>query len=128
MLGDVVVVLLVHPPNSSSAATLGANPPEAPGTIGLLASEAQPRSLDVEVVAGFAGSAGAGSGVAQALPPQTSDPPAQALEVREPRGLVVELVVAVVEVVVEGLGWERLNTEVVVVVVVEVAVAGVRVG
>jgi hypothetical protein len=118
LLGDVVVVLLVHPPNSSSAATLGANPPEAPGTIGLLASEAQPRSLDVEVVAGFAGSAGAGSGVAQALPPQTSDPPAQALEVREPRGLVVE-----------GLGWERLNTEVVVVVVVvEVAVAGVRDG
>lgn len=122
------MVLLVHPPNSSSAATLGANPPEAPGTIGLLASEAQPRSLDVEVVAGFAGSAGAGagSGVAQALPPQTSAPPAQALELREPRVLVVELVVAVVEVVVEGLGWERLNTEVVVVVVVEVA--GVRVG
>lgn len=34
-------VLLVHPPNSSSAATWGAapNPPEALGTIGLLANE-----------------------------------------------------------------------------------------
>lgn len=34
-------MLLVHPPNSSSAATLGCvtSPPEAPGTIAVLANE-----------------------------------------------------------------------------------------
>lgn len=83
-------VLLAQPPNSSSAATLGAGlkPPPLPGTIGVLAKEPpeepQPKSLPVAgtvdvVVAGMIGSAGAagalGSGAAaHSLPPHTSAP------------------------------------------------------
>lgn len=78
-------VLLAHPPNSSSAATLGCGlkPPLDPGTIGVLAKDpelAQPKSSDEEVVTaggllGAGAAAGAaGSGVAQAFPPHTSAP------------------------------------------------------
>lgn len=76
-------VLLVHPPNSSSAATFGCvtNPPDAPGTIEVLANEPpvlvlpppQPKSLaGGGMKAGLFGAAG--SGAAQALPPHTSAP------------------------------------------------------
>jgi hypothetical protein len=116
LLVFAAVVLLVHPPNSSSAATLGANPPDAPGTMGWLASEAHPISLDaVAVVVVFAGLGGSGaalgaSGVAQALPPQTSEPD-QPLPPSVPSGL--EVVVDVAAGGLLGLGWaaERLKTE-----------------
>lgn len=84
-------VLLAHPPNSSSAETLGCGlkPPPEPGTIGVLANDPpeapQPKSFDEEVAAGgllgagsAAGAAGAtgaaGPGAAQAFPPHTSAP------------------------------------------------------
>jgi hypothetical protein len=115
LLVFATVVLLVQPPNSSSAATLGANPPDAPGTMGWLASEAHPISLEaavVVVVAGLSGSGAAlgGSGVAHALPPHTSEPD-QPLPPREPRGF--ELAVDVAAGGLLGLGWfaERLKTE-----------------
>lgn len=112
-----VVVLLVHPPNSSSAATLGANPPDEPGTMGWLASEAHPISLGAAAAAGFGGSGEAlGASADHALPPQTSEPP-QLPPPSEPRGFEV-----VEDVVVGGLGFgwgaDRLKTEEVVVVVV----------
>lgn len=81
-------VLLAHPPNSSSAATFGAalKPPDAPGTIGVLANdpeEPHPPKSPLPPKTGFgasAGLAGAGaaaavfvSGVLQALAPQTSE-------------------------------------------------------
>ena len=93
-----VVVLLVQPPNSSSAVTLGANPPDAPGTMGWLANEAQPISFETAEVAGFDGcAAGLGaSGLAHALPPQTSEPD-QLLPPIEPRGF---------ELVADGAGGE----------------------
>lgn len=87
---SVAVVLLVHPPNSSSADTFGTKPPDAPGTIGLLARDAQ--SFDaVLITAGFDGSGAGLGGSAQALPPQTSDPP-QPLLLRGSRGLDVAVV------------------------------------
>lgn len=108
-------MLLVHPPNSSSAATFGCvtRPPEAPGTIEVLANEPpmllpllpQPKSLaGGGLMAGLL--AGAGSGAAQALPPPHTSAPESALEVpREASGLVV----------VAGAGgdldWDRLKTE-----------------
>ena len=79
-------VLLAHPPNSSSAATVGCGlkPPPEPGTMGVVAKDPpglpQPKSFDVEAAAGgFAGAGGAavgaaGSGAAHAFPPQTSAP------------------------------------------------------
>lgn len=79
--------LLAQPPNSSSAATLGAGlkPPPDPGTMGVLAKAPplpQPRLLDVVLVssglafAGAAGAgAGAGAGVAHSLPPHGSAMP-----------------------------------------------------
>jgi hypothetical protein len=104
-----VVVLLVQPPNSSSAVTLGANPPDAPGTMGWLANEAHPMSLDAVVVAGFGGSGAAlgASGVAHALlPPHTSEPD-QLFPPNEPRGLLGAAAGAA------GFCWaaERLNTD-----------------
>lgn len=80
-------VLLVHPPNSSSAATLGvgANPPEAPGIILWLAKEPPvlpqgPKSLPLGKTGDLIGDglfiAGAGTGVGSGLPhalPQTSE-------------------------------------------------------
>lgn len=114
-------VLLVHPPNSSSAATLGAalKPPDAPGTIGVLANELEERppeephppksppreGLGASAALGAAGAAAAVvvSGVLQALEPQTSDP-----------DQFPELIVLVAAGVGAGegaLGWERLNTE-----------------
>lgn len=126
LLVFAVVVLLVQPPNSSSAATFGAKPPDAPGTMGWLASEAHPMSLDVEVVDGWAatGAALGASGVAHALPPQTSelDQLLVPTEPIEPRGFVL-----VVDVVAAGAGFcwlaERLKTDVAVVVGGE-AIAG----
>lgn len=78
-------VLDDHPPNSSSAWTLGAGlkPPEAPGTIGVLAKELEdapqpPKSLDAVVVLVWAGAALGVEDVSleppQALLPQTSAP------------------------------------------------------
>jgi hypothetical protein len=91
------VVLLVQPPNSSSAATLGAKPPDAPGTMGLLASESHPKSFDVVVGLGGSGLSLGASGVAHAFPPQTSalDKLFVPSEPMEPSGLdvVVELAV-----------------------------------
>lgn len=125
-----VVVLLIQPPNSSSAATLGAGakPPEALGTIGWLAKEPpvveavvvllpHPKSLErgIEVTgAGFGGWGATGLGgsgaEAHSLEPHTpaSD---QALEVEiEARGFcVVDVAAAGAEVVAAGL--ERLNAE-----------------
>ena len=76
-------VLLAHPPNSSSAATLGwtLKPPPDPGMMGVLAKDPpvapQPRVLE-DAAGGLlaaAGAAGAaGSGVAHAPPPHTSAP------------------------------------------------------
>ena len=115
--------LLVHPPNSSSAETLGdaigLKPPDAPGTMGVLAKAPpvlpQPKSL----AAGFGGSGafwmGAGAGAAgaagapQSLPPQTSAPEKPPIE---PAALAV--VVVLVGAAAGGLwGEERLKTELV---------------
>lgn len=125
-----VVVLLIQPPNSSSAATFGAGakPPEALGTIGWLAKEPpvvevvvvllpHPKSLEggIEVTgAGLGGSGAAGLGgsgaEAHSLEPHTpaSD---QALDVAiEASGFgVVEVAAAGAGVVAAGL--ERLNAE-----------------
>lgn len=84
-------VLLVQPPNSSSAETVGAalNPPEAAGTIGVSANDPDPRAAELPhppspplAVAASVVDLGAWeafvedevSGAAQALEPQTSDP------------------------------------------------------
>lgn len=76
-----VPVLLAQPPNSSSAATLGAGlkPPPDPGTMGVLAkADAEfphPISFDGRGAAGLLGGGGAaGSGVAHSLLPHTSAP------------------------------------------------------
>lgn len=95
MLGLAAPVLLVHPPNSSSAVTFGAglNPPPVPGIIGVSANEVlQPKSAagDLACSAGFTGAAGAtivddavtgadtgagaGAGEDHSLEPHTSTP------------------------------------------------------
>lgn len=108
-------VLLVHPPNSSSAATLGCAtiPPDAPGTIEVLANDPpmlapllpQPKSLAGGGLMAAGLLAGAGSGAAQALPPHTSAPESAPALPMEASGLVV----------VAGAGGdfvcERLKTE-----------------
>lgn len=105
-------VLLVHPPNSSSAATLGCviRPPDAPGTIDVLAKDPpmllpmlpmllmppllllppQPKSLaGGGLMADLLAGAG-GSGAAQALPPPHTSAPESTPELpREASGLVV---------------------------------------
>mgnify|MGYP007135341860 CR=1 FL=1 len=121
---ELVPVLLVHPPNSSSAATFGAgaNPPDALGTIGWLAKEPQSSNVLLVVVVVVVTVAGLGSGsgfsgVAQALASlQTlaSDQLFVESVLKDPRVLVAVVVeVAVVVVVVDGLGLllDRLNTE-----------------
>lgn len=117
-------MLLVHPPNSSSAATLGCvtSPPDAPGTIAVLANEPMlllpppptllphaPKSLDgCGLVTGLL-AAGAGAGSAHALPPQTSAPE------NPPPPALLPPIVASGLVVVAGaggdLGCVRLKTE-----------------
>ena len=114
MLVDVFPpVLLVQPPNSSSAATLGAglNPPEAPGTIGVLANAPpvfpHPKSF-VFVASGlFTAGLLACSGAAQALSPQTSALE-KLVELNEDVGFETAGVVAGGD-----FAWleERLNTE-----------------
>lgn len=109
-------VLLVHPPNSSSAATLGCvtRPPEAPGTMDVLAREPPPPLLlphppksPPNALAGCGlGALGAGSGVAQALPPHTSAPD-MALPPVDARGLTAPDALGAGG----DLGWERLKTE-----------------
>lgn len=117
---------LLHPPNSSSAATLGAGglrenppdekPPEAPGTIGWLAKDPvelpQPKSFTGAAAAGLgAAAAGCGldaSGAAQASPhtsaPEKLEPPKDAVEVT---GLEAAGATAGA-----ALGWaDRLKTE-----------------
>lgn len=120
-----VPVLLVHPPNSSSADTLGCvtSPPDAPGTIDVFANDPPPmlphppKSLDDACTAGCGvGALAGGAGSAQALPPQTSEPPP-----RDDRGMEGVVVAAGAG---EGLGWERLNTEEELVVIVVGAAAG----
>lgn len=117
-------MLLVHPPNSSSAATLGCvtSPPEAPGTIAVLANEPMvlapppplllpqpPKSLDgCGLVTGLL-AAGAGAGSAHALPPHTSAP-------ENPPPLLPPIVASGLVVVVAAgtggdLGCVRLKTE-----------------
>lgn len=112
-------MLLVQPPNSSSAVTLGCvtRPPDAPGTIGVSASEplAQPPML-LDCVGCGVGALGAGS--AQAFPPHTSDPEIPGIEES-----ALEVVVAAGAG--EDLGWERLKTELV---VVEAGAAGAGAG
>jgi hypothetical protein len=87
--------------------------------MGLLASDAHPRSFAALAVAALGGSGAAlgASGAAQALPPHTSefDKLLAPREPKEPRGLEL----AVVDGAGEGFVWlaERLNTDVVVVVV-----------
>lgn len=117
-------VLLVHPPNSSSAATLGCvtSPPDAPGTIAVLANEPMPlllppppllphapKSLDgCGLVTGLL-AAGAGAGSAHALPPQTSAP-----ENPPPLALLPPIVASGLVVVAGAggdLGCVRLKTE-----------------
>ena len=113
-------MLLVHPPNSSSAATLGCvtSPPVAPGTIAVLANEPMvlppppppllpphaPKSLDgCGLVTGLLG---AGAGSAHALPPQTSAP-----EKPPPPPPIVASGLVVVAGAGGDLGCVRLKTE-----------------
>ncbi|KAL5883700.1 hypothetical protein ACKVWC_011556 [Pyricularia oryzae] len=109
-----VPVLLAHPPNSSSAATLGWKPPEAPGTMLWLAKPPPPllpqppkasELLEGMVVAVLLAGAAAASGVDQAsLAPQTS----------EFDQLLVPIVDVGLEVAGGDLTWveaERLKTE-----------------
>jgi hypothetical protein len=79
-------VLLAHPPNSSSAVTLGAGlkPPLAPGTMAVLAKEElefpHPKSAAGDLgcwealCTGATGTAGAGAGALHSVVPQTSAP------------------------------------------------------
>ena len=73
-------VLLAQPPNSSSAATLGANPPDALGAALWIANALPPPPQPKVFAGGAVGAAGisrlsfGGSGVAHALPPHTSAP------------------------------------------------------
>lgn len=111
-------VLLVHPPNSSSAATFGAalKPPDAPGTMGVLASvllaPPQPKSLVLPKPGLFTVGLLAGSDEAHALPPQTSVLD-RLLELNDPVAAGAAGVVAAG--VACGIFDERLNTEFVVV-------------
>lgn len=112
-------MLLVHPPNSSSAVTLGCvtRPPEAPGTIAVLAKELPmpdpplllphaPKSLDgCATGCGVAAGLLAGAGSAHALPPHTSAPENPPLAPIVASGLVVAAGAG------GDLGCERLKTE-----------------
>ena len=118
---------LLHPPNSSSAATLGAGglrenppdekPPEAPGTMGWLAKDPvelpQPKSFTGAAAAGLGAAAtGCGlgaSGAAQAFPhtsePEKLEPPKEPIE-------LAGLEVAAGATAGAALGWaDRLKTE-----------------
>lgn len=116
----VVGALLVQPPNSSSADTLGAteNPPEAPGTIGWLAKEVLPELPQPKSFTGAGASGGAvlvmtglcclvASGLDHALP-QTSAPdkPLDPKEPIEPIGFE-----EAAGVTTGAAGLERLKTE-----------------
>lgn len=115
-------VLLVHPPNSSSAVTLGAvvRPPDAPGTTLWLANELpellpQSKLLAVVVLVAsglFTGAALVVSGVLHALPPQTSEPPQAAEDC--PREAIGFAGWATGDAAGGDLAWlaERLKTEV----------------
>lgn len=117
----VVGALLVQPPNSSSAATLGVtaeNPPEAPGIIGVFAKEPapelpHPKSLTgagAGVGAGFAAAGGCclgASGVDHALPHTSA--PDKLLDPKVPK--VPSGFEAVVGAAGGAAGLERLKTE-----------------
>ena len=119
-------VLLDQPPNSSSAATLGAGlkPPPAPGTMGVLAKALlellpQPMSLLTAgllmAAAGWTAEAGGGglaaAGVAHSLPPQASMPDRP--ELLKPPVLLLVIGAGAATGLVTGLlcGAERLKTE-----------------
>ena len=125
-------MLLVQPPNSSSAATFGAGlkPPEAPGTIGVLANDPpvfpQLKSFVLVTSGLFATGllAGAGSGAAQALSPQTSALE-KFVELKEDVGFVAAGVVTGGD-----LAWlaDKLKTELVPAGGLETAGAGAAAG
>jgi hypothetical protein len=109
-------MLLVHPPNSSSAATLGAaaNPPDAPGTIGVSAKELvpQPKSFVFARPGLFGVGLASGSGAAHAFPPHTSAPDSPPKDPSE-FDVVVALVDAAAAAGSDCFCWfeERLKTE-----------------